>query len=93
MAKIGKYGIFDEFSKILQERKCPVCKKKFYTPSNVYEWGYTINAMHRPKAMCSYHCMREFEKPIRKAEASRMCSEFLKAGNIEMSNQLASYGC
>lgn len=39
--------------------KCPICKKYFYpAPLHAYKIGYS----DRPELVCTYHCMRAWEK-------------------------------
>lgn len=42
-----------------EPRECPICKKKFYpAPMHAYKIGFISN----PELVCSYHCMRAWEK-------------------------------
>ena len=39
--------------------ECPICKKKFYpAPMHAYKIGFES----QPELVCSYHCMRAYEK-------------------------------
>jgi predicted nucleic acid-binding Zn ribbon protein len=42
-----------------RKHKCPVCGKEFGVMSTTYGWVYKIK---NGKKVCSYKCMREWEK-------------------------------
>lgn len=39
--------------------ECPVCKKQF-VPAEFH--AYKIHIKNRTKKVCSYHCLREYQK-------------------------------
>lgn len=61
-------------SDILILQTCPVCGRKFYKIHNGV-WGWKI----KRKIFCSYHCMREYEKPILEKKDAAMRRKIEKA--------------
>ena len=47
-------------------RVCPVCKKSFYVPPYVTEWGYKIGTKNKPKPVCSYSCLNKAKRRMAK---------------------------
>lgn len=57
----------------IEEEDCPVCKRNF-VPAPDHQW--TIKTKTNPrKKVCSYTCMRVWEKPILEAEKKKAKSK------------------
>jgi len=86
--RIGKYGVYDEYSMLDRKMKCPQCKRVFSASVNAHEWGYAIRVGTRTKMLCSYTCMKKFEEPILEKKRKRIAKEFRLAGNFEMEDAI-----
>lgn len=42
-------------------KKCVICGKSFYMPCQ-YDWVYRRYGRNGDKYMCSWHCLREYDK-------------------------------
>ena len=65
--------------------KCPVCKKKFYP--ELGEWAWRIGTEDNKRMVCSYGCMRKWQKakentPQALAKAERIQKELKGCGRI-----------
>lgn len=60
---MGKIEISSILSKkmVSQEKICPLCKRSFLV-HNCDNWSYKAYVGGRRKVLCSWHCMREYEK-------------------------------
>ena len=76
---------YEDTYRLARKYKCPICKHNFYMSCEPNVWGYRIKSGgYAYVPVCSYKCMRIYEKPILEKQKKRMQKEFQKAWDDEV---------